>query len=169
MDPAEFANFMTKDICDYWVSTYNSYSDPAPVLSTINLARLDGVAAALEAFSNRLVSVGKNYPEKLTEVNAAVQLFDAGNSDRRVDLYNYADLVKTKINDSQLDSYADNLKTAISQAVTENQHTPANPEAHGISIYQPGKTYFMRYAAGSYATLQLSAVTHWNEWLANQP
>jgi len=158
MTPGELANSITNAVYTDWSNSYLR-------LAAIDLRRLEPVASALDALSVRLIAVGRNYSTQLAEIYSSVEGSFWG--DHRADLYDYADLLGARINDSTLRSAASQLKTAINSAVTANY--PTGGKAHGISIYLPTKTAYNRDAASSYPGLQLSADTHWNEWLAGQP
>lgn len=170
LTPAQVATNMADGIYTNWLANYDSSSMPAPAISAVDLGRLNSVGSALDILSSRLLTVGKNYPNQLSAIYNSVEAFTGGiGQDHRVDLYDYADRLKGQISDSAVRTDAANLETAVSQAVLTNHHNGELPNAHGISIYLPTKTEYMRNAATSYSGLKLSADTHWNEWLANQP
>jgi len=164
MTPEALANGITNTIYTDWTNLPDAGLYVLR-LSSIDMRRLEPVASALDALAVRLIAIGKNYPTQLTDIYSTVEGSDYG--DHRADLYDYADLLSTKINDGTLRTAASQLKTAISSSVTANY--PTGSHARGISIYQPTKTAYTRDAASSYPGLQLSADTHWNEWLAGQP
>jgi hypothetical protein len=164
----QFAGGVAQQVFNGWQANYGPGSIP-PVNSVIDLRRLDAVASALDALSGRLLAIGDNNTAKVQSAYESAQQFGYSWDDHRVDLYHYADLLSSKISDSQLRSAASQLKTAVTSAVTTNLQTSLRPHAHGISIYLPTITAYNRDAAGSYPGLQLSIDTRWNEWLANQP
>ena len=157
MTPKDYAKYMAAE------AVANGYYQA----SVTDLGRLHNVAPALDAFSTRLLAIGQQHASTLSAIASEVMRFD-GYGDN-IDLYDYADLVSQRITDAQLRTSAANLKAAISQAVAAEYHTEAYQRAHGLSIYMPSKTRYMRDAARSYPGLQLSAVTRWKEWLGSQP
>lgn len=168
MSSGQLANKLAETVYYVWTGDYVA-GDPPPVISTVDLHKLGPVATALDAFSRRLNSVGGNYGTQLGGIYDSVDDFGYWFDDHRVDLYDYADRVSAAINDSTLDNAANQLKTAIDNAVTASYHNTTSPGAHGISIYAPTKVAYTRDAASSYPGLKLSVDTKWNEWLANQP
>ncbi|MHB0939829.1 MAG: clostripain-related cysteine peptidase [Armatimonadota bacterium] len=167
MTSGQLANGLAQTVYNVWVADYMS-GNPPPVISVIDLRKLGPVAAALDAFSGRLRSIGGSHAAQLSRIYDDVEEFGYWWDDHRVDLYDYANRVAA-INDSSLRTAAGQLKTAIDAAVTAEYHNTQSPGAHGISIYLPQKAAYTRDAAASYPGLKLSADTRWNEWLANQP
>jgi hypothetical protein len=165
MTPKQFANDMSQEIYNYWAANYLNPAGEA----TIDLTRLGNVASALDALSSRLLTIGSNYSTQVKDAYSTVESFGAF-GDHRADLYNYAELLAAKINDDQLRSAAGSLKSAIQAAVSANMHPTNRPNVHGLSIYLPTRSDFIRDGgATSYSALELSADTQWNEWLTSQP
>ena len=170
MTSGQFASGIAQTVYNVWVGDY-AYGNPPPVISVIDLHKLGPVAAALDAFSGRLRSIGGNNATQLSRIYDSVESFGYWWDDHRVDLYDYANRVAA-INDSSLRTAAGQLKTAIDAAVTVEYHNNLSPGAHGISIYLPKKVVYNSIRDKiyeSYSGLQLSADTKWNEWLAGQP
>jgi PKD repeat protein len=112
---------------------------------------------AMDSFALALIQDEPLYYAEYDAAHAAAQHFDGG----YIDLYDFAVKIRDAVPEPGLDAAATAVMEAVSAAVILEQHGPAWPGAHGITIYFP-------YDLGrwdDYHALRSSELTHWDEFL----
>ena len=181
--PAAFAQYIAKDAAAFWNSPAGG-ADTQSCCSAFNLSKMPAVANAMAPFTARLMALSP-----LNATQYATPLYTAAHSCQRFgpDVgYYFADLTDyayhfydprgtsgytPAIVDPQLQTAAQNLETAISNAVIETDTNAMDPYAHGMSIYFP---YAATYNQSNgpityYPLLSMNSITNWGTWLSTQP
>lgn len=132
--------------------------------SVIDVAGLSQLATALDAFAGTLIANASSQSVPLSKARSEAESFKYY---EYKDLYHYAALVKQYATNSKVRSAAANVMTAVTGAVVGEDHGDEHPNAHGISIYIPTRSSYIR-VAGQYQPLALAQSTRWDEWLLAQ-
>jgi len=180
--PSAYAGFLAQDAFNYWTQTlgYSSLET-----STLDLSHMDTAAASLGQLSSALITNKSRYASQITTVEQQVARFSPDSKLSATgyapfaDLYDYSAQLISNVPNSQVQSAATSLQSAVAAAVLANYHTNDGtyPRAHGMSIYMPGAAdylnpspYYLGYTpANYYPQLALAQATSWPQWLGTQP
>ncbi len=132
--------------------------------SVLAVGKLEELASAVDAFAQALIPVASS---KGAELATARNEAESYKYHEYKDLYDYASLVKANVSDSRVRTAADRVMAAIHQAVVAEYHGNGNPRSHGVSIYIPTQTGYVRTGA-EYLLLDFTQRTTWDEWLGKQ-
>lgn len=160
LSPRELADTMQRTAWESYRSLYSYVT-----YSVVDTSALAGVVTAVDRLAGALSSVASSYP---TECAAARNEADAYTDRDYKDLYDYAALIKAKVPKTTVRDAADAVMASVNQAVVAEYHASGHPNAHGLSIYVPSPSSYVRSGA-SYRALALSLQTQWDEWLGRQP
>ena len=164
--PQSYAVSMATAIQNYWMT--HPDAGIAPAQSAIDLSKIGAVATRLDTFAANLLSVKTSQQTQLYTAWSTAQKF-SGVTYPNLDLYDYATQVASQVNNSKVDASAAALEQAINAAVLYNGHDNLRPNAHGLAVFIPNQSFFVRNASYNYSGTQLAQDTQWNEWLAAQP
>lgn len=158
MSPRQLGITIAQRTLDY----YGSASDITQ--SVIDVAELPQLATALDTFAGTLIANAGSQAVPCSKARDEAESFKYY---EYKDLYHYAALVKQYATNSKVRAAADNVMTAVTGAVVGENHGNEHPNAHGISIYIPTQSAYIRIA-GQYQPLALARATRWDEWLLAQ-
>ncbi|MHB9023529.1 MAG: clostripain-related cysteine peptidase [Armatimonadota bacterium] len=159
MTPATFANTMASRTINYYSGSMSYLTH-----SVVDTAQLDEVAGALDSFAGAMIAVAGQYPAGFATARGAAESY--ADYDFK-DLIHYANQVKANVGNAAVQTAANNLITAVQNAVVNNYAGPAHPNSRGLSIYVPTPQGYTA-SATNYNPLALSVNSRWNEWLAAQ-
>jgi hypothetical protein len=156
MTPADLG---TEIVTDYYASYGNDQTQSATDLGAFYATLLTEVDDFAVALLNGLAT----YSTQIVTARANTQEFS---EPAFIDLYAFAYQVSLAVSDTTIDNAANDLMTAVDNAVIHEQHGAGWPGAHGISVYFPRSfgDYNPNYD-GSEGWLVFTADTHWDEWL----
>lgn len=148
---------VSKEIVETYMNFYGYNGKETQ--SAVHLNPTGTVVDTLDVFAQHLAG-SMEYDLEIQQARLNVEIF--GDPDY-IDLYNFAELVRTYVPDTGIKKDATALMNAIQAAVVAEGHGSMNPYAHGISIYFPA-------LAGEYATnyendVLFSGDTYWEEFL----
>lgn len=149
----------TRIVDDYYTSYGSNQTQSAVDLGTPYTT----LNNAIETFANAMINNGNNWISSLyTARNASTQF----SWTYYIDLWDFADWTNIDVSDPTIHNAAIAAENAVLAAVIHEHHGTAWPWARGISIYFPKTSgeYDARYD-GSTGFLQLTANTHWDEWI----
>lgn len=155
------SSFGARIVDDYYASYGNGQTQSAVHLSASGY--YDSLNAAVDNFANVLIA---NYGSYATQIQAARNNSQEFFYTDYVDLYDFADEVNVRVNNTTIDNAATAVKNALNNVVFREHHGTSWPGAKGISIYYPktAAEYDNRYD-GSSGFLQFTANNHWDEWI----
>jgi hypothetical protein len=156
MTPTDLA---TEIVTGYYASNGNDQTQSATDLGAAYATLLTKVDDFAVALLNGLAT----YTPQFITARANTQEFS---EPAFIDLYDFAYQVSLAVSDTTIDNAANDLMTAVDNAVIFEQHGAGWPGAHGISIYFPRSfgDYNSNYD-GSEGWFEFTADTHWDEWL----
>ncbi|MHB0935768.1 MAG: clostripain-related cysteine peptidase [Armatimonadota bacterium] len=158
MTARELAVTMARETLNY----YGTSSDITH--SVLAVGELEGLAAAVDAFARALIPVASSHGAQLAAARSEAEAYKYS---EYKDLYDYARLVTAKVGDAKVRSAADGVMAAVHRAVIAEYHGSWNAGSHGVSIYIPTQTAYVRYG-GEYPLLDFGQRTMWDEWLGKQ-
>ena len=134
----------------YFVNSYKYET-----MSTVDLQSFDYLKDAVSNLGNYL-----QVEEYKKDIEDAINNVETYYDFDFVDLYDFANLLKNNIDDSNIDYKADMVMTGINQAVLYEKHDYQHQRSHGISIYMPYREYTY-----SYNDISFSIDTEWDEFI----
>ena len=143
------------------VNDYGSaYIGGGITLSAVDLDGIQALASATNTLATNLLNKANIYCTEIRTSRKNVEHYDDSSY---VDLYHFSQLIKSKINDPVIQASAQNVMSAITNALVAEIHSPPHANSHGISIYYPS---ILREYIPTYETeVLLSADTNWDEFI----
>ena len=131
---------------------------PDATMSAIDLTKVEALAQAISLFADQLIAVGGMSNASVTNAwRSTLAFYDAD----YIDIYNFAENVKSQSINDNVNAAADAVKTAVETAVIWHGHgTRQYANEHGISIYYPGG--YSSFDTGYY-DLAFAQATNWDE------
>jgi len=151
-------------LAGYVVSDYGaSYGGIAVTQSALNLNAMGGFITDLNTFAQACIDRMETYRSDLQSLRTGTQSYYYSDY---LDLYHYLERVRQNIGDSTIANAASNLQARIGQVVIAEYHTAGGSvgNSHGLAIWLPTQPQHTSYNS-SYASLDLSAVGLWDEFL----
>nr|MDO8082107.1 clostripain-related cysteine peptidase [Candidatus Freyarchaeota archaeon] len=146
------------------VQAYGSCDPPFLSFAVVNSPEIANVYAALNETAKYLDIQTLNSTWRTTILQTLNQVENFSyNASSLVDLYDFADKLAQNLNDPQLTTLTNNLKTAIQNAVIYVAHGNDHPNAHGITIYHPNTEG--NYLKDYYTSLLFAEDNMWDEYL----
>jgi hypothetical protein len=134
----------------YFVNSYKYET-----MSTVDLQSFDYLKDAVSNLGNYL-----QVEEYKKDIEDAINNVETYYDFDFVDLYDFANLLKNNIDDSNIDYKADMVMAGINQAVLYEKHDYQHQRSHGISIYMPYREYTY-----SYNDISFALDTEWDEFI----
>jgi hypothetical protein len=144
-------------------------------LSAVDLGQMNPVTTAISSLASAIKSQMSTYISQVTAARTVVQKFDSDDNyvidtqDEYVDLYDFAQQVKTRIADSTIQNSAQAVMNAISGYVITTTALPGNErypfptmdkdKTHGVSIFFPRAGFRRSFYTG--LNLDFAADTTW--------
>ncbi len=172
---------LAQHIADTYFSALYGYPGTVAALDLSVIANVgtatDNLAQVLRSYLSPATSA------QLIALRGSTQVFDSRNynvidplDDEYIDLYHFADLISTNITSPTVQSAAQAVKTAITDAVVAEHHQSGTDVwsqnywnlagAHGLSIYFPprsGGWDYINYVSGG--NWQFTGQTAWDQFL----
>lgn len=151
--PADVA----KKIVETYINYYGTHGKPTQ--SAVHLNPTGTVVEALDVFAFHLAGA-MQYRTEIGNARSQVEYFSDLDY---IDLYHFAELVRTYVPDRGIQKDASTLMRAIDEAVIAEGHGGMHPNAHGIAVYFPSTSagYLSRYETD----VELAEDTYWDEFL----
>ena len=156
MDPNNLGSLIVNTYGNAYPSYLNPYLYPYLTQSACDTTFLNDLANAINNFANAMINQTTYWPKIQDAREGAEQFYDRD----YIDLYHFAQLVRTYVSDSTIQDAAQAVMDAISSAVITEYHASAHPNAHGLSIYFPKYQYDKNYD-----NTNLSRDTNWDDFL----
>ena len=125
--------------------------------SSVDASKMSALVTALNSFANDLSTNIVSNKAALTIVRSNVREFD---DEPFIDLYDFATRVGSSI--PSVSTKANALKTAITNAVIEEAHSPSLSGSHGLTIYFPETSSGF---SNNYKSNSFSVDSTWDEFL----
>jgi hypothetical protein len=131
-------------------------------LSVINLNNFHSIADPIfSAF--QLALRNSAYQSEIATARSSAQSYSYSSGFRCKDIYDFAQIIKDNVPDSDCQSKAQAVMDLINSVIVAEGHTgPGMDNSHGLSIYLPDSSG--NYDS-SYDTLQFAIDTQWDEFL----
>lgn len=159
---------VSRAIVDEYIKYYSKsiYSENTFTMSAIDLASLDGLAAATDQFAEAIIAnLGDIYPY-LGTARSSAQRYDYDNNrytDYK-DLYDFSSKLSVLSGNTQISTAAQQVMAAVKDTILYERHLGANmANSHGISIYLPEPGSML----AQYRGLEFTRDTRWDELLAS--
>ena len=177
--PSATAATVAESIVNLTVEAYTGQFEVAQ--SAIRTSDLGLVDNALDDVGRRLQELDATRHDELATVRAAAQRYGTGAFEGYVDLIDLVNRLTNTLNDGTLTVNNLELLNRVNSALAAERHTGSSLGlSHGLSLYFPDRAEYLETGAGgepasqaSYADLELSSDTHWEDFLdgfaGNQP
>jgi hypothetical protein len=152
MDPNNLGSLIVNTYGD----AYPSYLYPKLTQSACDTAFLNDLANAVNNFANAMI----NQTGYWSQIQGAREDAEHFSNPDYIDLYHFAQLVKTYVFDFIIQDAAQAVMDALSSTVIAEHHASAHPNAHGLSIYFPRYQYDINYD-----NINFSLDTNWDDFL----
>jgi clostripain len=174
-------NMNAKELAKIFIEEYAKLYEPiavwAATISALDLSQLDELADALDELALLLIDKLDSYKSQIKDARDFSWEFMA--LDVRlawppiktwktgfIDLGNFLDFLKYKINDEEVKRKVDNVKEKMKNVIFDKWDNVAFPHS-GLSIYFPSfKSEFLG-KSGWYAKLSFSIEHYWDDFLSN--
>ena len=157
--PAASAEQLAQRIVADYLASYGTASDTTQSAVDLAAIRPGGLAGALHTLAHDLRSDISAHWFAVERARDLVQ--DYYDTDY-IDLYHFAELLRSNSDDPTIQADAQAVMNAIAAAVAGEAHGSALPNSHGISIYFPSCD---SYAAKYDTDCLLSVDTDWNDFV----
>jgi len=145
--------------------TLNYYGTSSDITHSVLAAgELEGLASAVDAFARALIPVASSRGAELASARNEAESYKYP---EYKDLYDYARLVRAKVSDTSVRNAAERVMAAVHQSVVAEYHGNWNADSHGVSIYIPTPTAYVRFGS-EYSALNFGQQTMWDGWLGKQ-
>jgi len=154
MTPAGLATQIVNDYVDFYSSSWDITQ------SGVDLDYMEALATAIDSFAIAMTNATGDWTAISTARSSAQEYYYY----YYIDLYHFAQLVNQDATISQaVRDAANDVMTAVTNAVIAEGHTASVGNSHGISIYYPetSSDYFTAYETDVLFTTD----THWDEFL----
>lgn len=156
LTPSQLASSIVNETVDYLTNRYKATE------SAIDLSKMAPVASAADQLADALQA---NYSTYASEIASARESSQSYAYFENKDAYHFAQLVKQSVPQADVISAADNLMSAISNALILERHWGTQvANSHGLAIYLPSAGGFL----SSYRNLSFAQSTSWDEFLTSQ-
>jgi hypothetical protein len=163
MTPEQFAERIVTQTLDYYASIgYTS----GLTQSAVTLAKMDGVALAVDGFGRALATAMPAYSTQITSARTQAQRYAYPDNK---DLYDFAQLISSLVARDNVVTAAQTVMQTVQDAVIAEAHNNARRNSHGLAIFIPGKTDYNDFYHPSYQQLEFAANTYWDNWLSVSP
>jgi len=152
------------EIVDKYYTYYYAALNNGQTHSAVDLgASYTALNSAVDSFAQTLTDhLGAHYFTYRAARAASQEFADAS----YVDLYDFAEEVKTRVTETALVSAATSVMNAVTNAMINEQHGEGWPGAHGISIYFPTSSIdWSSNYPGSAGFLIFTQQSRWDEFL----
>ena len=142
------------------VSRYiESYALAEVTQSAANQTTLLSLVTATDNFADALNNALADYKANITQARSEVEDYYYPTY---IDLYHFAQLIKSKVSDATVKNAAQQVMNEINNTVFAEEHGSGHPNSHGLTIYFPGSggDYLSSYDATKFAE-----DTNWDEFL----
>lgn len=157
MSPAQFATtIVIKYVGSYTDGLPNPDDAPHVTSAAFNLTKVSETAVAVSQLAETLIGDFNNSEAAIKEAWQQAETF----SGDFVDLYNFTQLLNSKISNMTIIAKGESVLNAIDSLVVSEVHGITHSNAHGVSIYYPKK-----YDKLFYIDLDLALDTLWDEFL----
>jgi hypothetical protein len=164
-------------LSNYGISDASSADEVIQEMSTtitiaaVDLSALPALNTSLDKFLFALKNVDQSkVAEARSYAQAFFNVFDESYPSPYIDLSNFADFVVTTSGDQAVSQSAQQLQTALSDAIIAEKHGDQRPGARGISIYFPVSELYWSENLGvtfyTEATSKSASQTLWDDFLA---
>lgn len=153
-------------LCSTIVQKYGEFCDGLPMYnqtqSAVDLSQVLALKDRVNEFAQAMIA-GNSWPQIEVAVLSSEHCQPPFDSYR--DIHHFAHLVSTLVSESNIITAANNVKSAIGNAVISNYHGSEHPNFNGLSIYLPTSStnYEYNYAQGS--NIDFPTDTQWDEFL----
>lgn len=142
-------------------------------ISSIDLSKMSSLVSTVDSFALNLKNKLCTYYPQIDNARRSTGWFEGpygGDQQELIDLYHFAQNVKSNVPDSTIKSLAQNIMDKIGPTggaagyvIMRERHTTSVSYAHGLSIYFPLESadYDSSYTTGS----DFAANTRWDEFL----
>jgi len=136
--------------------------------SVLNSAKLDAIAVALDQLAIALLVQGNSIAGTIQSIRDNAQTY----SQTAIRYYRDLDdvcarLIAANLN-PQINSAAQQVRTALADALVYERHNANSPGSRGLSIdFSPGSVFIG--AAADYSRIQLAQDSKWDDWLTVAP
>jgi hypothetical protein len=164
----DISKFIAQDAMREWVSEPGGDSTH----SVIDLGQMDALVEKLNPFCDRLIAIRDNYQSEIVSSRVNADTFGITSKD----LYDYVLLIRTSINDADLQVKADALMTQIKNSTVVTNYTfSVHTKSAGLAINIKEPKYWLANDninlttnAVSYNKLKFAQDSRWDEWMAAQ-
>jgi len=146
----------------------DDHSSVGYTISAVDLAKLNDLVSATDALASELESHISDYSSQISNARADTQTFDQNNSktltqdDWYIDLWDFANEIKTQISNSTVQDAADSVMSAVDSYVIAEEHEDGIlasgrsvqilDGSHGVSVHFPTqRTSFYDYTNYEFA------------------
>ncbi len=126
--------------------------------SVLDNRQFGRVFNAFEDFASELRESLPEYQKAIRDSRNQAQSYDDANF---IDLYHFAELIQSQVNQTSLQEKAGLLKLALADFVAAEYHGISRPHSHGLTVYFPSTTSRLT----DYKSMQLSADSSWDEFV----
>lgn len=151
----------------------NKYAESYPATeaitqSAIDITKVNNLVSKLNTFADAM-----NDNSQLTSIKSAresCKAYSESDGYYGLDIYRFAEQVRSKVTNSSIQTAASNLKTALTDAVIKTRFTsPRNDTAkygsHGLCVYYPKTKSYYDSAYTSAILYGLDAANKWDDFL----
>ncbi len=156
-NPSALPGVVSAKIVETYMNFYGSTGFETQ--SAVHLNPTSTVVDALDVFALHLAGAFQYQ----TEIQQARSLVESFSDPDYIDLYHFAQLIRSLVPHRGIQKDALILMGAINQAVIKEGHGGMNSNAHGISIYFPAQS--ANYMSNYENDAELSEDTFWDEFL----
>jgi hypothetical protein len=142
-------------------------------ISSIDLSKLADLVNTVNSFSKKLKNNLYQYRTQIETARSESDWYEGpygGQTQRLIDLYQFAYKIKYYVPDSTIDSLADSIMNkigpsggAIGKVVMKEDHSASASFCHGIGIYFP--SVYSNYSSSYTDGTDFTANTQWDEFL----
>ncbi|KYK28282.1 MAG: hypothetical protein AYK19_21025 [Theionarchaea archaeon DG-70-1] len=154
MTPSQLATQIVNDYMNFYGFGGNETQ------SAVDLSKIQALVTATDTFARDLWYKIATYCPHVSSARANSEFYDDPDY---IDFFHFAQLINSAISDPLIQTNAQNVMNAITNAVVAEGHGALHPNSHGISIYYPLTLagYLPRYETD----VLLSATTNWDEFI----
>jgi len=160
-EPTMSADLLATKIVEDYMSYYKGKQEDV-TLSAIDLNTLDNLVTSASNLAEDLGNTLFQYRDEVEQVSDMVEWFKEYTFYK--DLYHFASLIQTSIEDTDIQSDVQNVINAINSTVIAEEHGSLHPNVGGISIYFPDPRYDS-YMSSYETNTEFAKDTQWDEFL----
>lgn len=145
-----------------------AYASRKITQSVVDTTKLSDLETAIDTLAGELIANVADIGTPIQNIRTAAQAYSPTTFRVFRDIDHLCQLMASNISISAIQTAANAVRTALSQAVVWEGHNSNSSQSRGLSIDFSAGNQFM-FSAEDYALMRFANGTRWNEWLTIAP